>query len=191
MASEPRRDPRRGLGALRDLLGELPAQPDGRGRLPLVLRAARGARPRARLLPRGGRGVHRDLVRPASIVGARARRSEERRRLPDAVEAIVDDGLPQRVRVRATRADRGAAQFPAERRHGAAGVRAACVAFYLWFRVPDGETSEAFATRLLEHGLVVAPGSYFGPSGEGYARLALVPDVEACARAAAILREVL
>ena len=63
--------------------------------------------------------------------------------------------------------------------------------FYLWFRVPDGETSEAFATRLLEHGLVVAPGSYFGPSGEGYARLALVPDVEACARAAAILREVL
>jgi len=63
--------------------------------------------------------------------------------------------------------------------------------FYLWFRVPESETSEAFATRLLDHGVVVAPGSYFGPSGEGYARLALVPDVEACERAAAILRDVL
>jgi acetylornithine aminotransferase len=63
--------------------------------------------------------------------------------------------------------------------------------FYLWFRVPAGESSEAFATRLLEHGVVVAPGSYFGPSGEGYARLALVPSVEECARAAEILREVM
>jgi N-succinyldiaminopimelate aminotransferase len=63
--------------------------------------------------------------------------------------------------------------------------------FYLWFRVPSGETSEAFATRLLEQGLVVAPGSYFGPSGEGFARLALVPDIETCERAAAILREAL
>jgi succinyldiaminopimelate transaminase len=63
--------------------------------------------------------------------------------------------------------------------------------FYLWFRVPPGESSEAFATRLLEHGVVVAPGSYFGPSGEGYARLALVPSLEECERAAAILKEVL
>jgi len=63
--------------------------------------------------------------------------------------------------------------------------------FYLWFAVPDGETSEAFATRLLEHGVVVAPGSYFGPSGEGYARLALVQSLEQCERAAAILTEVL
>ncbi|MDX6411175.1 MAG: N-succinyldiaminopimelate aminotransferase [Gaiellaceae bacterium] len=71
-------------------------------------------------------------------------------------------------------------------------ARGASVAsFYLWFAVPDGETSEAFATRLLEHGVVVAPGSYFGPSGEGYARLALVPDEEACARAAEILRAAL
>jgi len=63
--------------------------------------------------------------------------------------------------------------------------------FYLWFRVPDGETSEEFATRLLEHGVVVAPGSYFGPSGEGYARLALVPSLAECERAAAILEELL
>jgi succinyldiaminopimelate transaminase len=63
--------------------------------------------------------------------------------------------------------------------------------FYLWFRVPPGESSETFATRLLEHGIVVAPGSYFGPSGEGYARLALVPSLEECERAAAVLTEVL
>jgi succinyldiaminopimelate transaminase len=63
--------------------------------------------------------------------------------------------------------------------------------FYLWFRVPAGESSEAFAARLLEHGIVVAPGSFFGPSGEGYARLALVPSLEECERAAAILEEVL
>jgi acetylornithine aminotransferase len=63
--------------------------------------------------------------------------------------------------------------------------------FYLWFRVPAGESSEAFATRLLEHGVVVAPGSYFGPSGEGYARLALVPSLEECERAAEILRKAL
>jgi succinyldiaminopimelate transaminase len=63
--------------------------------------------------------------------------------------------------------------------------------FYLWFRVPEGESSESFATRLLEHGVVVAPGSYFGPSGEGYARLALVPSVEECERAASILQGVL
>jgi succinyldiaminopimelate transaminase len=63
--------------------------------------------------------------------------------------------------------------------------------FYLWLRVPDGESSEAFATRLLERGIVLAPGSFFGASGEGYARLALVPDEAACARAAAILSEAL
>lgn len=69
-----------------------------------------------------------------------------------------------------------------------AGSRAT---MYLWLAVPDGETSEAFAARLLRHGVVVAPGSYLGPSGEGYARLALVPTEEECRRAAQILEEVL
>jgi succinyldiaminopimelate transaminase len=63
--------------------------------------------------------------------------------------------------------------------------------FYLWLRVPPGESSEDFAARVLEHGVVVAAGSYFGPSGEAYARLALVPSLEECERAAAILAEVL
>jgi succinyldiaminopimelate transaminase len=61
--------------------------------------------------------------------------------------------------------------------------------FYLWLDV--GGSSEEFARRLLGHGLVVAPGSFFGEAGEGYVRLALVPTQEECERAAAIIREVL
>jgi succinyldiaminopimelate transaminase len=59
---------------------------------------------------------------------------------------------------------------------------------YLWVEVPAGESSEETAGRLLEHGIVVAPGAYLGPSGEGYLRIALVPTVEDCERAASILR---
>jgi succinyldiaminopimelate transaminase len=59
---------------------------------------------------------------------------------------------------------------------------------YLWVEVPAGESSEECAERLLAHGIVVAPGAYLGPSGEGYLRFALVPTVEDCERAAAILR---
>jgi succinyldiaminopimelate transaminase len=70
-------------------------------------------------------------------------------------------------------------------------VRGSEATFYLWLEAPPGETSESFAERLLVHGVVVAPGSYLGPSGEGYVRLALVPDIEACRAAAAILEEVL
>ena len=58
-------------------------------------------------------------------------------------------------------------------------------------RFPADETSEACAERLLRHGVVVAPGSYLGDAGEGYVRIALVPTLEECERAAAILEEVL
>jgi aspartate/methionine/tyrosine aminotransferase len=59
---------------------------------------------------------------------------------------------------------------------------------YLWVEAPAGESSEELAERLLRHGIVVAPGAYLGPSGEGYVRIALVPTVEDCERAAEILR---
>jgi succinyldiaminopimelate transaminase len=62
---------------------------------------------------------------------------------------------------------------------------------FLWLEVPHGETSEAFAERLLEHGVIVSPGTFFGPAGEGYWRMALVPTESECVRAAAILDEVL
>jgi len=62
---------------------------------------------------------------------------------------------------------------------------------YLWIAVPEGETSESHAARLLERGVLVTPGVYLGPSGEGYVRYALVPTEDECARAAEILEEVL
>ena len=60
---------------------------------------------------------------------------------------------------------------------------------YLWVAIPTGESGEAVALRLLEHGVIVSPGTFFGPSGEGYVRFALVPTLEECRRAAAILEE--
>jgi aspartate/methionine/tyrosine aminotransferase len=51
--------------------------------------------------------------------------------------------------------------------------------------------AEAFAARVLERGVLVSPGSYFGPSGEGYFRVSLVPTLDDCRRAAAILEEAL
>ena len=62
---------------------------------------------------------------------------------------------------------------------------------YLWLEVPAGDSSEELAARLLEHGLIVSPGTFFGPSGEGYWRLALVPTEAECERAAEILERVL
>ena len=73
------------------------------------------------------------------------------------------------------------------------GIRVAgsTATMYLWLEVPPGESSEVLASRLLEHGLIVSPGTFFGPSGEGYWRLALVPTETECRRAAEILEQVL
>jgi LL-diaminopimelate aminotransferase len=47
-------------------------------------------------------------------------------------------------------------------------------AFFVWAPVPNRLDSRAFATKLLEGaGVVVTPGVGFGPSGEGYYRIAL------------------
>lgn len=63
--------------------------------------------------------------------------------------------------------------------------------FYVWFPVPEGLSSTAFANRLLElTGVVVTPGDGYGPAGEGFARISLsVPDArldEALARIAGV-----
>jgi LL-diaminopimelate aminotransferase len=48
--------------------------------------------------------------------------------------------------------------------------------FYIWMPVPGGDDQE-FATRLIETaGVIVTPGSGFGPSGKGYVRLCLTVD---------------
>jgi acetylornithine aminotransferase len=62
---------------------------------------------------------------------------------------------------------------------------------YLWAQAPEGETSESFAERLLEHGVLVTPGSYLGAAGEGYFRVALVPSEDECADAVEILEHIL
>ena len=70
-------------------------------------------------------------------------------------------------------------------------VVASDATMYLWVAIPTGEPGEAVAERLLQHGLVVSPGTFFGPSGEGYIRFALVPTLAECERAATILQEAL
>jgi aspartate/methionine/tyrosine aminotransferase len=60
---------------------------------------------------------------------------------------------------------------------------------YLWLRTPAGETSVAYAGRLLEEGIVVAPGPAFG-AGEGYVRVALVPTLQECDEAIRAWRKV-
>lgn len=49
---------------------------------------------------------------------------------------------------------------------------------YIWTKVPEGDTSESFATKLLEQAhVIVTPGSGYGPDGEGYIRISLTtPD---------------
>jgi acetylornithine aminotransferase len=55
--------------------------------------------------------------------------------------------------------------------------------FFLWLEgAPDG-----FHERLLERGVILTPGDYFGPAGEGYLRLALVPTLEQCRQATELL----
>ncbi|MDQ3895169.1 MAG: aminotransferase class I/II-fold pyridoxal phosphate-dependent enzyme, partial [Actinomycetota bacterium] len=69
------------------------------------------------------------------------------------------------------------------------GLRVAggAATMYLWVEVPGDETSAGFAARLLERGVVVAPGTHLGRMGEGYVRLALVPTEEECRLAVEVL----
>jgi aspartate/methionine/tyrosine aminotransferase len=72
----------------------------------------------------------------------------------------------------------------------AAGIRHAGgdATFFLW--LDAGERADPLAAALLERGVVLAPGSFFGPAGEGFLRLALVPTLAECERAAALLSSV-
>lgn len=56
-------------------------------------------------------------------------------------------------------------------------VVASTAGLYMWVRVED---DMAVTERLLEAGIVVSPGRFFGRGGEGHLRLALVPSVAAC-----------
>ena len=59
--------------------------------------------------------------------------------------------------------------------------------FYVWMKVSD---SVAFTARMLnEAGIVVTPGTGFGPNGEGYVRFAITRPVERINEAVARMRE--
>jgi acetylornithine aminotransferase len=76
-------------------------------------------------------------------------------------------------------------------RHGV-HVAGSVATFYLWVAVPGGRPSLAWSLELLEHAdVVVAPGSFFGPEGEGYIRMAMVPSLTECERAVDRLEGVL
>jgi aspartate/methionine/tyrosine aminotransferase len=72
----------------------------------------------------------------------------------------------------------------------AMGVKTAAseAGLYLWVKVGDDVAATA---ALAEAGVVVAPGRIFGSRGEGYLRLALVPDLATCREALARMRPVL
>jgi aspartate/methionine/tyrosine aminotransferase len=57
---------------------------------------------------------------------------------------------------------------------------------FLWLRVPGGEDERVYEL-LLERSLLVVPGSYLGPGGEGHLRAALTPPPERIALAAELL----
>jgi len=57
-------------------------------------------------------------------------------------------------------------------------VTAPQAGLFIWMRVPTGFTSESFALRCLEQGVVLLPGSALDPSGEGYVRISLTAPTQ-------------
>lgn len=61
---------------------------------------------------------------------------------------------------------------------------------YVWIRVPEGYTSESFADMVLDKcGVVIPPGSGYGPSGEGFVRISLTAPDERIAEALGRIKE--
>jgi acetylornithine aminotransferase len=123
-----------------------------------------------RLRPTSG-AAPQDFVQRASVVAWNDEEHVERNRALYARKRAAILGLCER---------------------GGLRVAGSAATMYVWAAVPEGQTSEAFAERLLdEAGVVVTPGAYLGPSGEGYVRLALVPTEEECAVAVERLEAIL
>ena len=53
-------------------------------------------------------------------------------------------------------------------------------------REPAGETGVAHGQELLESGILVSPGSFFGSGQEEFFRVALVPSLSDCKEAASL-----
>ena len=66
-----------------------------------------------------------------------------------------------------------------------------CATMFVWASIPKNYgSSEKFAMEMVEKaGVLVTPGSAFGPSGEGFVRLALVQNEAALNRAIEAVRK--
>ncbi len=65
-------------------------------------------------------------------------------------------------------------------------VHGSTAGLYLWVEVPADTDDVGYAARCRELGILVAPGSFFGRGQERYVRLALVPTIAECQRAATL-----
>jgi LL-diaminopimelate aminotransferase len=114
---------------------------------------------------------------------------------PDVIKALktmksnLDSGIPQAIQLMAIEAFNGPQDSVKEhndtyqRRRdllvetlNKMGLKATLpkASLYIWAKVPDNFTSAEFTADLLDKvGVVVTPGTGYGPSGEGYVRLSL------------------
>jgi LL-diaminopimelate aminotransferase len=61
---------------------------------------------------------------------------------------------------------------------------------YVWAPVPEGHTSASYCELVLEEsGVVISPGSAYGPNGEGWFRISLTVPDERLAEAVERMRE--
>jgi LL-diaminopimelate aminotransferase len=111
-----------------------------------------------------------------------------------ALQSNMDSGSFRPVLDAATVALTGDRAWQAERNEAyrqrrdivVAGVRTAGLkaeippaAIYVWARLPDGESDQAYAAELLSAtGIAVTPGSVFGPSGRGFVRVSLCAPID-------------
>jgi len=116
-----------------------------------------------------------------------------------ALKANLDSGAPQAIQLaavaglatldthgpalRAVYRERRDLALDTLRRLGCP-IRTPGGAFYLWGRVPAGEASMDFVTRVFEKtGVLLTPGNGFGDEGEGYFRIALTCPTDRLRRA--------
>ncbi len=91
------------------------------------------------------------------------------------------DFVPHNVAVFKTRRDAAVTEFRAV----GFDVDVPRATMYLWIPLPDGVPSALFAERLLvDEGVVVMPGSAFGPGGEGFFRISFITSPQRIAEAA-------
>jgi len=57
---------------------------------------------------------------------------------------------------------------------------------FLWVEVPAGHTDLGYTDFLLDRGILVSPGSFYGAGQERYLRVALAPTVDECRAAAKV-----